>query len=158
MLPLVLAAIGRPSRTEIERVLHKIRNHESHDLGPEILREVGSFMNLVAADAGPREVLYMLDWVSGDQLEDGEHVRPFVAAANTALGTTRGTALDEWRFATGMTQSRAGSKISRPRCALPWRHASAAPSGSATSTSAPTAPTATPSRSATDSTAKRRSA
>jgi len=104
VLPLVLAAIGRPTGADLERVLRKVRNHKARELGTSVVREVGSFMNLVAADAGPREVLYMLDWVSGDDLEDGDPVRPFIVAAITALGTISGTALDEWRFATGMTQ------------------------------------------------------
>lgn len=104
VLPVILAAIGRPTGDEIERVLRKIRNHKSRDVGPRVVREVGLFVTTVAADAGPREVLSMLDWASGDELEDGEHIRPFVTAALTALGTLSGKALDEWRFATGTTQ------------------------------------------------------
>ncbi len=115
VLPLVLAALGRPSGADLERVLRKIRNYKSRELEPSVLREVGSFLNLVAAEAGPREVLYMLEWVSGEQLEDGEQVRPFVVAAITALGTISGKALDEWRFATGMTQLFAvGGEIAQP--------------------------------------------
>lgn len=104
VLPVVLAAIGHPTGDDLERVLRKLRNRNSRELGPSVVRQVGEFVTTVAADAGPREVLSMLDWVSGDDLDDGEHARPFVAAAITALGTVSGTALDEWRFANGMTQ------------------------------------------------------
>lgn len=104
VLPILLASIGRPTGKDIEKILRKIRNHKARDLGPSVARGVGTFVTTVAADAGPREVLYMLDWAAGDELDDGEHVRPFVAAAITALGAIAGRALDDLWFATGMTQ------------------------------------------------------
>ncbi len=104
ILPVLLASIGRPSSDDLDKVLRKIRHHKSTDLGASVTRAVGELVELVATDAGPREVLYMLDWASGEDCEDGAHVRPFVAAAIRVFSSISGTALDEWRFATGMTQ------------------------------------------------------
>lgn len=104
VLPIVLAALGRPKPDELRQVLEKIRHHRARELGVVVTHAVGDFVRAVAVDAPVRDVLSMLDWAAGDALDDGDHVRPFVAAAVAALERVPASGLDELRFATGMTE------------------------------------------------------
>jgi hypothetical protein len=69
-----------------------------------VTEAVGVFVRATARDAEPRDVLDMVAWATGDELDDGDHVRPFVAAAAAVLERVPPSGLDELRFATGMTE------------------------------------------------------
>lgn len=104
VLPFVLASIGTPTGDELRSAYDQIRRHRARELGVVVTHAVGDFVRATALDAPPRDVLTMLDWAAGDDLDDGDHIRPFVAAAVAVLDRVPATGLDEYRFATGMTQ------------------------------------------------------
>jgi hypothetical protein len=103
-LPVVLAALGAPKRDDLRRALDRLRRERASVYGVVVTEAIGAFVRAIALDAEPRDVLAMVEWAAGDQLDDGDHVRPFVAAAVAVLERVPASGLDELRFASGMTE------------------------------------------------------